>query len=207
MDSQSDLRQNRVICVPFTEDEYKRIVDDPKQFRSYLDRMVDQYPEIFPAEMLSGYEMKDRRPSKKLSIPIRRIEVDGIAYTIRPSYIMPHMTGLVKEAEHALFLRKFGVPFWAIAHVFGRDAMHWYRAVQSLGRNSLVGTTVKDPENLPVHLAADEKHTRLTGKKAYVAVTAAEGCILGASVALNAGEDALTGSIRRFQRGNPESQP
>jgi hypothetical protein len=33
-----------------------------------------------------------------------------------------------------------------IAHVFGRDAMYWYRLEQGLGRFSLVGTTVKSPE-------------------------------------------------------------
>ena len=211
MSMQSDLRQNRRICVPFTEGDYMKIINDPIEFRTYLDSMADQYPEIFPADMSSGYKMKDLRPSKKLSIPIRRIEVGGIAYTIRPSYVMPYMTGFVKDAEYALFLRKFGVPFWALAYVFGRDAMYWYRIAQSLGRNSLVGTTVKDPENLPVHLAADEKHTRLTGKKAYVATTVAEGCVLGASIALNAGEDALSEAYGVFKEEarniNPDYRP
>jgi hypothetical protein len=37
------------------------------------------------------------------------------------------MTAMVHEVEKALFLRKFGVPFWALSHVFGRDHMYWYR--------------------------------------------------------------------------------
>ena len=42
-----------------------------------------------------------------------------------------------------------GVPFDALAYVFGRDAMFWYRAWLAFGRPSLVGTTVKEPQTLP----------------------------------------------------------
>jgi hypothetical protein len=59
---------------------------------------------------------------------------------------MPYMTGRTQDVDHALFLRRFHVPCWAIAHVFGHDAMSWYRLEQGLGRCSLVGTTVKNPE-------------------------------------------------------------
>lgn len=191
MDSQPELRKNRVICVPFTEDDYDAAIGDPSEFRAYLDSIANQLPELFPPEISSGYLMKDIYLSKKLSIPIRRIEIGGIAHTVRPSFVMPHMTGMVRDVEHAIFLRKFNVPFWALARVFGRDHMYWHRIEQSLGRNSIVGTTVRDPENLPDHLTADEKHTKLDGNKVYVAATAAEGCILGVSVAAGADEDSL----------------
>ena len=36
-----------------------------------------------------------------------------------------------------------------MAHVFGRDALYWYRLEQGLGRFSLVGTTVKAPSTYP----------------------------------------------------------
>jgi hypothetical protein len=143
--------------------------------------------------------MKDIYYSKKLSIPIRRITVSGISHTVRPSFVMPCMTGMVRDVEHAIFLRKFDVPFWALAHVFGRDPMYWYRTEQSLGRNSIVGTTVRVPENLPDHLGADEKHTRLTGNRAYVAATAAEGCVPGASVAVSADEESLKDAYGVFR--------
>ena len=39
--------------------------------------------------------------------------------------------------------------------------MFWYRLETSLGRNSLVGTTVRNPDALPQHLAADEHHAQL----------------------------------------------
>ena len=49
------------------------------------------------------------------------------------------------------------MPFGALTYVFGRNDMFWYRAYLALGRNSLVGTTVKDAAQLPLHLVADEK--------------------------------------------------
>ena len=53
--------------------------------------------------------------------------------------------------------------------------MYWYRLVRSLGRFSLVGTTVQAAERLPRHLVADEKHTTLVEdktRKVYLATTA-----------------------------------
>ena len=83
---------------------------------------------------------------------------------------------------------RFHVPCWAIAHVFGRNAMYWYRLEQGLGRFSVVGTTVKNPERLPKDLVADEKHSWLQGERVYIATTAAQDCILGASVAPSASQ-------------------
>jgi hypothetical protein len=104
---------------------------------------------------------------------------------------MPYMTGRTQEVDDALFLMRFNVPCWAIAHVFGRDAMYWYRMEQSLGRFSIVGTTVKSPECLPKDLVADEKHSWLKGQRVYITTTAAKDCILGASVAPSASQKDL----------------
>ena len=57
------------------------------------------------------------------------------------------MSGRVEEVDKALFFMRCHVPYWAIADVFGRDAMSWYRLQQGLGRFRLVGTTVKTPEH------------------------------------------------------------
>ena len=91
-----------------------------------------------------GYELKDDRMSAKQQIPIRRILLkDDSAYSIRPSFLMPYMTVRTADVEGPLFLRKFGVPFWALARVFGGDPMSWYRMECGLGRFSVVGTTVR----------------------------------------------------------------
>src|SRR5262249_21987569 len=117
-----------------------------------------------------------------------RLEQGRTVFTIAPAFVMPYMTGRTQDVDHALFLRRFPVPYWAIAHVFGRDAMSWYRLEQGLGRFSLVGTTVKSPEHLPKDLVADDKHSWLKGERVYIATTAAHNCILGASVAPSASQ-------------------
>ncbi len=196
----SSSRHNRTICVPFSQDEYLTIVKDAKAFRAVLDPMITCYPELFPAEITTGYQMKELKHSKKLSLPIRRIKVAGISYTVRPSFVMPYMTGLVTDVEKGLFFRKFGVPYWALSYGFGKNQMYWYRLENSLGRNSLVGTTLNHPDLLPDHIAVDEKHTRLLGEKAYIATTVANECILGASVTNSAGEDALKEAYQTFKQ-------
>lgn len=195
----STTRLNRTICLPFSQDGYNQNVQNPVSFRKCIDEYIALYPELFPPEIADGYLMKDSHFSEKQSIMIRRIEIAGIAFTIRPSFVMPYMTGLTDEIAKALFLRKFGVPFWALSHVFGKDAMYWYRIEQSLGRNSIIGTTVRNPDDIPEHLAADEKHTRCLGDKVYVATTVGNQCILGASIAEDAGEEALKRAYKVFK--------
>ncbi len=96
-----------------------------------------------------------------------------------------------------MFLRKFGVPFWALARVFGRDPMFYYRLECALGRASIVGTTVK--VDLPEHLAADEHHQTRDGEKMYIAATVGGGCCLGAEPAEAAGTDELTAAYGVFR--------
>ena len=89
--------------------------------------------------------------------------------------------------------------------------MYWHRLERSLGRNSLVGTTVSSAERLPRHLAADEKHTTLAGEKVYLAATAGGGCCLGMALAKAAGNVELTEAYGVFRdearRLEPEYRP
>jgi hypothetical protein len=78
--------------------------------------------------------------------------------------------------------------------------MYWYRIEQAIGRNSLVGTTINDPANIPDHLCADEKHSWLKGERVYAATTVGAGCILGASIAQSAGEDDLKKAYCEFKQ-------
>ena len=75
---------------------------------------------------------------------------------MRPSFLAPYMTARTGDVEAPLFLRTFGVPFWALTRVFGRDPMYWYRLACGLGRSSVVGATVRRAE-VPIHLLADER--------------------------------------------------
>ena len=192
-------RGHRTICVPIEEEDYLRIIHDPKAFRRTLDDCFRQTPELFPVNFALGYELKDDRMSAKQQIPIRRILLkDDSAYSIRPSFLMPYMTARTADVEGPLFLRKFGVPFWALARVFGGDPMSWYRMECGLGRFSVVGTTVRTA-TLPEHLLADEHHQGLDGQKVYIATTVGNGCCLGAEPAEAAGSDKLKVAYQVFK--------
>ncbi len=80
--------------------------------------------------------------------------------------------------------------------------MYWYRLECSLGRSSLVGTTVRAADRLPRHLVADEKHTTLADPKArkvFLAATAGGGCCLGMALAEAADADELTRAYGVFR--------
>ena len=185
-------RKHRTIILPITEEHYAEIIADPQRFRDeWIDPFYADCPELFPVGFEQGYEMKGHYKSKRQNIIIRRIALrDGTKYQFRPSFVLPMMVARTDEVEAALFLRKFGVPYWALARVFGHNATFWYRLEISIGRNSIVGTTVKTVP-MPIDLLADEHHEKINGEKVYIATTVANGCIFGAEVSLSATTDDL----------------
>jgi hypothetical protein len=188
------------ICLPIRTDRYRQIIDDPDRFRQWLDEAFAATPELFPAAFAKGYTLKDDRVSAKRGLRLRRIRctASGAAFSIRPSFVLPYMTAWTEDAEAALFLRSFGVPLWALARVFGKDAMFWYRLEVGLGRNSIVGTTVRRG-HLPEHLLADEHHQPRDGRKNYFATTVGAGCCLGAALSQSASADDLHAAYGVFK--------
>jgi hypothetical protein len=189
------------ICLPIDKDLYQRLIDSPEEFRRWLDRAHADMPELFPEAFAKGYTLKDSYRSRKTGLLLRRVECNatGESFTVRPSFVLPYMAGYTDEVEKPLFLRSFGVPFWALARVFGKDPMYWYRLEVSLGRNSVVGTTVRRAD-LPEHLLADEHHQALQGEKVYVATTVAGGCCLGSALSASADEEGLTAAYGVFKQ-------
>jgi hypothetical protein len=143
---------DKTICLPIADGvDYDQLVKDRKRFRLYLDQLIAQNPELFPAEIGQGYCFHGFRTSAKLGLVSRRIRLvsNGEAYQLRPDFVMPYMIGETEAVEKGLYLRQFGVPYEAIAYVMGKDPMYWYRAAMALGRPSLVGTTLKDEVAFP----------------------------------------------------------
>jgi hypothetical protein len=191
-------RGHRTICLPIPEETYQQIIDDPRAFRRTIDDCFRRMPELFPRNF-KGYQLMGHRVSAKQGVKIRRVLLkDQTAYSIRPSFLMPYLTARTSDVEVPLFLRTFGVPFWALARSFGRDPMFWYRLECGLGRFSVVGTTVRKAE-LPQHLLADEHHQPRDGQKTYIATTIADGCCLGAEPAETAGTDDLKAAYEVFR--------
>jgi hypothetical protein len=196
------------LCLPISQDLYQQIIDSPQEFRRSLDDHYRQTPELFPPGFAQGYLLKDSRTSAKLGLRLRRIEckATGATFTVRPSFALPYMVGWTDDVEKALFLRRFSVPFWGLAYVFGKDPMYWYRLEVSLGRNSVVGTTVRRAA-LPEHLVADEHHQTHDGEKVYIATVVAEGCCLGASVVDTCDETGLTEGYGTFAEQARDIEP
>lgn len=188
------------ICLPISKDRYLQLITSPTLFRQWLDQAFRDTPELFPAAFAAGYTLKDARVSTKRGLCLRRIrcKATGAAFSVRPCFVLPYMTAWTDEAADPLFLRSFGVPFWALAQVFGRDPKFWYRLEVGLGRHSIVGTTVRHA-SLPEHLIADEHHQTRDGVKNYIATTVGAGCCLGAALAPTADADALTAAYGIFK--------
>ncbi len=189
------------ICLPIGKDDYQDLIDDPVRFRAWLDRAYRMWPELFPKAFSDGYRLKDARTSTRAGLRLRRIRLKatGAAFSVRPSFLLPYMVGTSADVQGPLFLRAFGVPFWALARVFGKGAMYWYRLEVSLGRYSVAGTTVRRAA-FPEHLLADEHHQGHDGVKNYIATTVGAGCCLGAALAPTANAEDLTEAYAVFRR-------
>ena len=101
--------ENRNIVLPFKQRGYASLIADPKRFRAYLDKMIAEHPQLFPTGIEQGFLMKDSYHSERMNLTIRRIKVNGIAYTVRPSFVLPRLVGWTKDAQHTLLLRKYSV--------------------------------------------------------------------------------------------------
>lgn len=196
---------SREIVIPVDLETYSKAIENNDQLRSLLADCYARHPECFPPEFENGFGFKDFKYSKKMDLRIRRIRVgfgsEERFYRVVPCDVMPYMTAQVQEVEKALFLRKFNVPYWGLEHAFGRSSSFYWRIEKRMGMTSIAGTLtgeveVEIKENkktgtversacecaLPEDLACDEKHAKYLGEKAYVAMSAGGGCVLGAEL-------------------------
>lgn len=191
------------ICLPFdSEALYDACLYDLPQFRKFLLAQFAAHPELFPQAFAQGFQWHSQYQLKKQQLFVRRIKLTatGQVFTIRPSFVLPYGIARTDEIEKALYLRQWGVPFEALSYVFGRSASFYQRAWLQLGRPSLVGTTVKDPQKLPLHLVADEKITWLDGQEVYATTTAARGCFMGVGLATQTTAESLREGYGEFKQ-------
>jgi hypothetical protein len=143
---------DKTICIPVPEGvNYSEWVKDTETFREHLNKLIEEHRELFPVGIEEGYCFHGFVHSDKYDCETRRIRLrrNRDAYQLRPDFLMPYGIGKTEKVEKGLYLRRYGVPYDGIAHVLGHDAMYWWRATQSLGRASIVGSTVKDPQAIP----------------------------------------------------------
>jgi hypothetical protein len=203
-------RGAKQIVIPMTRPQYDEIWHDAERTRAAVAGWARSAPELFPPGLDRGYRLHGfGRESRKLpGLKLRKVVLtDGTSYWLRPSFVLGYMTGTVEELAYPLLLAAHGVPAWLLTIGFGHSDMFWYRLVERLGRNSLVGTTVRDPAALPAHLAADEHHADWAGRKGYVATTVGGGCVLGVAVTSAADDIHLREAYGVFAAEASDVQP
>lgn len=195
-------RKNRTIVLPIPSTIYKRFVREKEFAHKIIKELYESHQELFPNTMGLEYKLNGRtRVSSKIEgFQMRKIKIKGVNYQIRPSYVFSYCREKVDFVSKGLFLLKFGVPFWALAFVFGYNATWWYRIYIFLEKYELVGTTINNIENLPEHIVADEHHIKVKGQKKYVATTVGSNCFLGMSVCDSASEESLREAYGVFKQ-------
>ena len=193
----------KTVIIPIDALVYKHIIDCPRKFQNHLDHLIEQYPEIFPVDIHYGYILYGwTKACKKVSITRRRIllKYSKQEYLIHPCFVLPYLKGNTKEVSIGLRMRKYNLPYHVMADTFGRDAMYWYRIELSLSQNNIVGTTIKNADDLPLHLLVDEHHDKLLGQKVYICTTVAKDCFLGAALCANITFEALQKAYGVFKK-------
>ena len=143
---QRGIAGDKTICLPISESiDYGELVEDREAYRQYLDQQIQAYPELFPGAIHQGYRFHGWTESLRQHLKIRRIYLPSTreAYQLRPDFVTAYMSETAEVAAKALYLKHHGISYEGIASVMGRSEMHWYRLCQSLGRASIVGSTVR----------------------------------------------------------------
>jgi len=209
--------KSRTIILPIGTKEYHQIVDNKSLYRKKIDMLIEQYPEIFPPNIKFGYSFFGySKNTLKLAITRRVIRVKKVLHSyedflLHPCFVLPYLKGITSEISKGLFLRKYNVPYHAIATRDGKNSMFWYRLELALSQYNIVGTTIKSKAFLPQHLLMDEHHTKLLNNKIYLCTTVGSNCFLGASIAASMEFVKLQEAYGKFkeevQKICPEYQP
>jgi len=205
--------KSRTIILPMGSEKYHQIIDDKKKYKKELDALIEQYPEIFPANIGQGYSFLgySKNPSK-LSIARRLIRLKNPLneyedFLLHPCFVLPYLKGVTKKVSDGLFLRKYNVPYHAIARINGKNPMFWYRLELTLSQYNIVGTTIKNKVYLPQHLLMDEHHTKLRNKKIYICTTVGADCFLGANVVASMQHPDLEKAYGKFKKEVQQIMP
>ena len=200
-------QEDHTIILPIGQAEYEQIITDWPKFRAWIDKQYQLNPEIFPETFEKGYKLHDDKTSEKTGVMTRRIKLrNGQVWTVRPSFVMPRMTGYTEAVAKALYLRKYGVPYEGLTYVFGKDENYWYRMETQFGDKNIVAVTVKTVE-IPGDLLADEHHSWINGEKVAIATTVTHGVVLGAEVCPGFSKEELTEGYGVFKAEAKQVDP
>lgn len=202
-------QQNKTIVFEIIELDYEKFLTDKNYSKAVIDAKISKHPELFPEGIQEKeYSLNGKtRTSEKCGFKMVKIKIGKDNYQIQPSFLLSYGRGMTDLASKGLLLARHNVPFWVIAEVLGKNYMYWERLYMAIGKYSIVGTTIKNPEQLPDHLLADEEHTKVRRKKRYIATTVGGECILGAALTKTASEEDLTEAYSVFKEESQDVNP
>jgi len=183
------------MCLAMTRETYQQIWGDAQAVRAVVHAAVHSHPALFPPTRAQGYRLTGRRRASAtwpgMRLRQRRLQ-SGAGSTVRPRCVMPSRAGVAEAVADPLRRLASGVPPWLVAASCGHDAHSWDRQVERLGRQSRVGTTVRDPEQGPQPRTADAQHTAWCGAKASSPIPTGAGGVLGIAWTESADDEQLT---------------
>jgi hypothetical protein len=119
---------SNTIVLPLEASAYPRFIVDNECAQSLIETFWSRYLELFPIPECE-FRFYGRTPASKKceGMRLRRIKVQGCIYRIRPSFLLSYFRGHVAQdhLSDAMFLRKFGVPYWALVYLYGRVCGHY----------------------------------------------------------------------------------
>ena len=117
-------QKNRTIVLNIPKTEYNKFMTNNTFCKTILEGAMKIYPELFPDDATTdNYNLNgSSRVSIKSGFRLKKIIINGTHYEIRPSWLLSYQRGETKDVKWAIFLLRFGVPFWVLALIFGKYA-------------------------------------------------------------------------------------
>ena len=89
-------RGAKQIVMPMTRQQYDEIWSAAPRVRAFVDQVLLEFPELFPAGMTEGYVLHgcDRASRKLEGVRLRKIVLsNGSSYWLRPSFVLSGHNG------------------------------------------------------------------------------------------------------------------
>ena len=103
--STGPARGPKTICIPCSQQEYERVVDDPERVPRVPGPADRGHARIVPAGDPPGlpHEGHLHLPQDRLEAPPDRTPQPTSATLVRPSFLMPYLSGRTEDVQAPLF--------------------------------------------------------------------------------------------------------
>jgi hypothetical protein len=208
-------RENRTITVDFhDETTYFALLGNTKAFVEFVLAFI----------LSIGFQLKHQATCTGSGSLTRhshyaRVRVGGLTlwrlqcttcsavFTVLPHWVLRYRQIRPEVARDALLATHGGLSLEWCAVIGHISSMALYRLICALGQQSLVAVLSRCELPLPVHLLADEKHSRCLTDRVYLPTIVSGRVIWHLGYTVEASAVALTQSYGVFQRAAAQQEP